>query len=505
MKHIDELFAPGEILSGQLDGKQLTEEEVRGLPDFQISGIAYDSRTAGPGDLFCAIRGYETDGHRFIPQAVGSGVTAVLCEEIPEGNFPGVLFIRAENTRHLLGPAAARFYDMPCDSMTTVGVTGTNGKTSITSLTRDIFAKAGYKAGLIGTIHNMIGDEILDNKGRTTPESSDMQALLAHMRDQGCSFVAAEGSSHALYLDRLNGTRFDYSIFTNLTQDHIDFHKTMEDYYQAKKKLFAMTRRADIINIDDEHGRRLYGELQNGPLPVYSYGFSPEADFQTKDLDLSLQGTEFTIGRKDGDIRIFTPVIGDFMAVNATAAAAAALLEGIDAETIREALAEPSEITGRMDLVKTGAPFEVIIDYAHSPDSLEKLLQTVKDIHPDGKVVVVFGANGDRDKAKRPMMGRAAGANADFVVVTSDNPASEEPQAIIDAVVEGVREKTDRYETVIRRQDGIRRAAELCEPGDVLVCAGKGHELQEILQDGYHPYSEWDTVREAVRSLGWEA
>lgn len=488
MKVLD-LFKDGEALEVVADG-----------PQPEIEDIVYDSRKARPGTLFAAIKGYKTDGHRYIAQAAANGAAAVLCETIPDEPAPGVWYVRVADSRHALGTVSDRFFGKPSEKLVVTGVTGTNGKTSTTSFIKDIFEAAGVKSGLVGTIENKIGDEIIDNKGRTTPESYDVQELLNEMAEKGCGAAAMECSSHALYLDRVNGTNFSYGIFTNLTQDHLDFHGTMENYYQAKKKLFDQTTKANIVNTDADWGKRLYNELQEKDVALYSYGLNEDADFYIKDVDRSLKGSRFTVVTPETSFPVELPFIGDFMAENALAASIPALLEGVDPQVIARALAGAPKVEGRMDLLDTDLGFEIVIDYAHSPDSLEKLLKAVRSVH-GGRIIVVFGANGDRDKGKRKIMGEVAGANADYVVVTSDNPASEDPQAIIDMVVEGVREKTDQYETVLTRPEGVFRGAELCGPGDVLVLAGKGHEKQEILKDETLYYNEWDTAREAVRRV----
>lgn len=467
----------------------------------EITGIAYNSQNVKPGYLFFAMKGYKTDGHQYIQNAIENGAAAVCCSVLPKEPNPDIVWLRAEDPRHLLGPVSSRFFGDPSAKLVITGVTGTNGKTSTTSMVKHIFETAGKKSGLIGTIQNEIGSKILDNKGRTTPESYDVQTLLADMVSEGCSACAMEASSHALYLDRINGTQIDYGIFTNLTQDHLDFHGTMENYFAAKKKLFDLVTKAAIVCTDSPEGKALYAELKTRTLPVYSYGFDADADFTLKDLKMNLRGSSFTIVTPKSSYRVNCPLAGDFMAENAVAASIPAWLEGVPEQTIAQALASEPNVEGRMELLKTDANFDIVIDYAHSPDALEKLLRAVRKLH-DKKIVLVFGANGDRDKAKRPIMGRIAGELADKIVVTSDNPASEDPQTIIDAVAAGVAEKTDNFETVLTRPEGIYRGAELCEPGDVLILAGKGHEKQEILKTETLYYNEWDTAREAVRRLG---
>lgn len=470
-------------------------------PDCDIKKICYNSREAVPGSLFVAIPGYVTDGHQYIGKAISQGAAAVVHQDDLSDYQAEVVYIKVADSRYGLGILGSCFYGKPSESMLVTGITGTNGKTSLTYMLKHIFETEGQKCGLIGTIHNLIGDQVVDNRGRTTPESLEVQEIIKEMKERGCSHLFMEVSSHGLALNRVNGVDFDYGIFTNLTQDHLDYHKTFENYFDAKAKLFFQVKKASIVNGDDPWGRRLCDILsEKSSVPVITYGLKAGRDYWAKDLVFGARGTEFTLVTAEREERLFLNIPGEFMVYNAIAAIIAALTERVPMAVIREALTTMPGVEGRMEILEVEAPFDVVIDYAHSPDSLEKLLQSVRKIFT-GRIILVFGCNGDRDKEKRPIMGRIAGEYADLVVVTSDNPASENPLDIINAVAAGVREKTDQVVTVELRQEGIYYGATLCRPGDVLVLAGKGHEKQEIMKDETLYYNEWDTAREAVARL----
>lgn len=470
-------------------------------PELEIEQIAYNSQKAVSGSMFVAIKGLQTDGHKYIKDAVNRGAVLVVYEHDLEDYEDHIMYVKVKNARHMLGTMASRFYSHPSKAISITGVTGTNGKTTITHMLKSIFQTAGRKCGLIGTINNQIGDEIIDNAGRTTPDSLEVQEIVSEMVEAGCQNLVMEVSSHALDLDRVNGVAFDYGIFSNLTQDHLDYHETFEHYFEAKAKLFTYTSKANIINCDDEWGQKLYARCaEKKGVACYSYGLSPECDFYAKDVRCGVKGTHYTLVTKDGQEAIYLSIPGEVMVYNSMAAIINALLEGIDFETIKGALAKMTGVEGRMERLELGTDFDIMIDYAHSPDSLERLLKSVKGMYA-GKVYLVFGCNGDRDKAKRPIMGRIAGEFADYVIVTSDNPASEDPQSINDTVAAAVAEKTDQYETVLRRWDAIYHAVTLPKAGDVLVLAGKGHEKQETMADENLYYNEWETAEEAVRRL----
>jgi len=467
----------------------------------EVKKIAYNSRDADVGTLFVAIPGYVTDGHKYIGSAITQGARVVVYQNPLTEYSDQVTYIKVPNSRFALGIIAAAFYGKPSEEMIVTGITGTNGKTSITYMLKTVFEAAGKKCGLIGTIHNLIGNEIIENRGRTTPESLEVQEIIGEMRDASCDYLSMEVSSHGLALDRVNGVAFDYGIFTNLTQDHLDYHKTFENYFDAKAKLFYQVKKANIINRDDRWGKRLCEILEEKTeTPIITYGLEPTNDYIARNMVYEVSGTYFTLITPVREENIYLNIPGEFMVYNSMAAIINALEEGVSMAIIKNAMATMPGIEGRMERLDVEAPFDVIIDYAHSPDSLEKLLQSVRKIY-NGRIVLVFGCNGDRDREKRPIMGRIAGAYADSIVVTSDNPASENPMDIINAVAAGVAEKTENYTTVETRAEAVYYGAFICNPGDVLVLAGKGHEKQEIMKDEILYYNEWDTVKAAIKRL----
>jgi len=467
----------------------------------EVKKIAYNSKDVQVGTLFVAIPGYVTDGHKYVSNAITQGARVVVHQNPLAEYNDQVTYIRVLDSRFALGIIASAFYGKPSEAMVITGITGTNGKTSISYMLKTVFEADGKKCGLIGTIHNLIRNEIVDNRGRTTPESLEVQEIIGEMRDAECHYLSMEVSSHGLALDRVNGVSFDYGIFTNLTQDHLDYHKTFENYFNAKAKLFYQVKKANIINGDDHWGQMLCEILEDKTdTPIITYGLKPTNDYIARDMVYGVSGTQFTLITPVSEVSLYLNIPGEFMVYNSIAAIINALEEGVSMEIIKNALATMPGVEGRMERLEVDAPFDVIIDYAHSPDSLEKLLRSVRKIYK-GRIVLVFGCNGDRDREKRPIMGRIAGTYADFVVVTSDNPASENPMDIINAVVAGVAEKTENYTTIETRVKGVYHGASLCQPGDVLVLAGKGHEKQEIMKDEILYYNEWDTVREAIQRL----
>lgn len=476
--------------------------EKIGASDPEISVLSINSKEVTPGTLFFAIPGLKTDGHKYIESAVENGATAVLYSSPQESYQEGVVYVRVEDPRHALGLCAASFYEHPTKDMIMTGVTGTNGKTSVTMMLKRILSLAGRKTGLIGTIHNEIGDVVVENDGRTTPDAIEAQKTFRMMKDADCVDVCMEVSSHALELERVNGTDFDYGIFTNLTHEHLDFHHTMENYFKAKSKLFYMTAKGNAVNIDDPWGQKLYDDLKQAGRPVYSYSLQKDADFRATECRYTEAGTSFNLtlpnGKQEG---FFLSLPGEFNTYNALPVIAVAIDEGIPMPLIKQTMAEMPIVEGRMEHLDLDVPYDVIIDYAHTPDALEKLLIAVRKIYKDQRIVLVFGCNGDRDKEKRPVMGEIAGRLADHIVVTSDNPASENPMDIIDVVAAAVSEINPNCDTVEKRWDAIDYAVTLPHKGDVLVLAGKGHEKQETMATENLYYNEWDAVTSAVRKL----
>jgi len=443
-------------------------------PETEISYVSYDSRNTKPGDLFVAMRGYQTDGHAYIGKAADNGAVCVLCERAPEEKIP---YLLVEDSRRALAILGANFFGRPAEKMTLVAVTGTNGKTTTTYLIKAILEQeTGAKVGLIGTNQNMIGEQILPTE-RTTPESFEVQKLLARMYEGGCTHVVMEASSHALYLDRLYGLHFEVGIFTNLTQDHLDFHKTMEAYCDAKSILFQNCR-TGVYNADDPWSPRL---MKEAACVRFSYAVRAEADLKAENIELSADHISFDAVTKTARTKIYVGIPGGFMVYNTLDALGAALALGVPLERSAEALARVPHVKGRVEVVPTpGKNYTVLIDYAHSPDGLQNVLTSVKGF-AKGRTVAVFGCGGDRDKTKRPKMGKIAADLADFVVVTSDNPRTEQPREIIREILAGMEGTKTPYQVIEDRTEAIRWALDHAEPGDVITLCGKGHETYQVV------------------------
>lgn len=445
----------------------------------EITGICYDSRAVKPGNLFVAICGYDTDGHKYIPMALEKGAACVLCEKAPaEGEY-----VLLSDTRRGLALAGANWYGNPAGEMTMIGITGTNGKTTTTYLVKHILEDClGAKVGLVGTIQNMIGDEVLHTE-RTTPESLELQALFRHMADAGCTHVVMEVSSHALCLHRVDGVTFDVGVFTNLTQDHLDFHKTMEEYCRAKAMLFARSK-VGAVNVDDPWAKEI---LAHATCPVITYSAKGQAALEATDIRLEPHHVAFTAHYQGTETACTLGIPGAFSVYNALSALSAALALGIAPEQAAASLATARGVKGRAEVVPTpGKDYTVLIDYSHTPDSLENILKTVREF-ARGRVIAVFGCGGDRDPIKRPIMGKIAADLADLVVVTSDNPRTEDPMAIIDQILVGIPKDQTPTTVIENRRQAIRWAMDNARAGDVIVLAGKGHETyQEIGHEKFH-------------------
>ena len=460
-------------LSSLLDG--LDVREVRGDASVEITGVTHDSRLVQPGSLFCCVPGRVSDGHDHAPAAVAAGASALLCERVLDLAAAEVVVADA---RAAMGPVAAAFHGHPSRAMDVVGVTGTNGKTTTTWLLRAILEHAGRPTGVIGTLDGT----------RTTPEATDLQARLAGLRDEGMTAVAMEVSSHALALDRVAGTRFRVAVFTNLSQDHLDFHESMEDYFAAKARLFEPSL-ADtaVVNVDDPRGMLL---LRAAHVPTT--GYSVRSDVE----DLVL-GAASSTGTWRGR-RLVVPLGGEFNVANALAALSAATLLGVDEDTALAGLASAPAVPGRFERVETGRGFGVVVDFAHTPDGVEQLLRAARAVTPDGRVIVVLGAGGDKDRQKRPLMGEAAARLADVVVVTSDNPRSEDPAAIAEAVRSGTTAGRADVRVELDRRAAIAAALAEAQDGDLVVVAGKGHETTQIIGDRVLPFDDREVVRDVL-------
>jgi len=459
---------------------------VGGGPEVEISGLAYSSESVTPGTLFFCVPGFRADGHDFAADAVQRGAAALVCQR-PLGL--GVPEVMVDDVRAVMGPAAARFYGDPTAELEVVGITGTNGKTTTAFLVRHLLEAGGLQCGLLGTVKRVVGG-VEEEVERTTPEAIDLQATFRRMLDDGDRACAMEVSSHALELGRASGIRFACRVFTNLTQDHLDFHETMEAYFLSKRRLFE-GRGHCVVNVDDEYGRRIAAELD-----CVTFGIENPADYRASDVRFDLMGSRFRCHTPDGELELALPLPGLFNVQNALGALAAARLLGVDAETIAAALPHLGRVPGRFEPVDEGQDFGVLVDYAHTPDSLDNVLRAAREL-TRGQLHVVFGAGGDRDRGKRPLMGDAARRLADRVLVTSDNPRSEAPEAIVDEIMEGAGQGAERE---LDRAHAIARAIESAEPGDVVVIAGKGHEQGQEFENGRkEPFDDRSVAREALR------
>ena len=443
--------------------------------DLEITGVSYDSRQVEAGHVFVAISGYAADGHRFIPMAMDRGAACVLCERPPEGDAP---FVRVPSTRVALAQLGANWYGHPAEKMTILGVTGTNGKTTVTYLLKSVLEQTlGAKVGLIGTIQNMIGDRCLPTE-RTTPESFDLQGLFAEMAAAGCTHVVMEVSSHALYLHRVDCIPFAVGAFTNLTEDHLDFHKTMEAYRKAKALLF---RRCgfSVFNVDDALVAKTVNEAACWAMTVSAKG--AEADLTASDVELAADHVAFTGNYKGRSWPVRVGIPGEFTVYNALTVLGMAIGLGVRPEAAAQALGSAAGVKGRLEVVPTpGKDYTVLIDYAHTPDALENVLRAVRGFCK-GRLIAVFGCGGDRDPIKRPIMGKIGVRLADLAIITSDNPRTEDPEKIISDILKGAQELDKPFLVVENRREAIARAMREAKADDVIVLCGKGHETYQII------------------------
>jgi len=477
-----------------------------GASDHAVTGLSYDSRRTRRGDLFFCVVGARADGHAFAANAVAAGAAGLVVERRLELPVPQVV---VEDARRAMARIAADFYGHPADDLLLLGITGTNGKTTTAYLLESILSAWGRTTGLIGTVETRVATTSRPGV-RTTPESVDLQALLAEMRDTGVDAVAMEVTSHALALHRIEGVRFEVAAFTNLSQDHLDFHRDMEDYFQAKRSLFVPERvGAACANVDDPHGRKL---VEDAAVPTIGFGTSDDADVRAHDVRMGPWGTEFAIslsggGVPAGEAKISTALVGAFNVSNILAATATAARANIDLGAIEAGISGLRAVPGRFEAIDSGQPFTVVIDYAHTPDSLENALREARRIarSSDGRVICAFGCGGDRDAAKRPLMGAVAARWADVVVVTSDNPRSEEPLAIIDQILEGlIAERGGAPDAVlVDRREAITEAISLARLGDVVVVAGKGHETGQQFADITVPFDDRIVAADVLQELGY--
>lgn len=444
--------------------------------DVEITGIAYDSRQVMPGYAFVCIKGFETDGHKFVESAIKNGAALIVAEDEVKADVP-VCYV--DDTRKTLADMACIFYGNPSKDFKLVGITGTNGKTTVTYLIKSILDQAGARVGIIGTNQNIIGDKVLLTKSTTptTPNSLELQKIFSEMKESGAEYVVMEVSSHALDLSRVRGCQFDVGVFTNLTRDHLDFHKTMKNYMLAKAKLFEHSL-TGAINTDDEYGKQIYELHKSGA--ILTYGLENGCDVCAKDIKITPRGVNFTITYKETDYPMFLCIPGMFSVYNAMSAVCACINLGIDMETITNGLKAAVGVLGRVEVVPTDTEYTVIIDYAHTPDGLENIIRAMKSF-AKGKVITLFGCGGDRDNSKRAPMGEIAGNLSDFTIITSDNPRTEEPLSIIRMIEEGIKTTKGDYIVIPDRREAIAYALDNAKADDVIILAGKGQETYQII------------------------
>ncbi|MBR0089361.1 MAG: UDP-N-acetylmuramoyl-L-alanyl-D-glutamate--2,6-diaminopimelate ligase [Clostridia bacterium] len=468
------------MLASELLGKKWLEEHE----DINLTGIAYDSRNVLPGNVFVCIKGFETDGHKYAAAAVKNGAVLVVAEDMVDVSVP-VWYV--ENSRMEIAEMACKYYGNPSKKFKLIGVTGTNGKTTITYLIRSIIEEAGLRIGVIGTNQNIIGDKVLVTQSTTptTPNALELQQLFAEMEQSGADGVVMEVSSHALELERVHGCHFDVGVFTNLTRDHLDFHKTMENYLAAKAKLFDISAKG-VVNFDDEGGKKI---AANAPCDIIKVGLGDGCDLRAENIHITARGTDFDVIYEGNKYPVHIVIPGKFSVYNAICAFGAALQLGIDIPTIIRGLEKATGVMGRVEVVPTDTDYTVIIDYAHTPDGLENIISTVQDF-AKGDVITVFGCGGDRDNTKRAPMGEIAGRLSDFSIITSDNPRTEDPQAIVDMVEEGMKKTDGKYTVIVDRREAIGYALDHAKKDDVIILAGKGQETYQIIGKEKHDFDE---------------
>ena len=482
--------------------------EQHGDLSVNLDALTDNSRQVTPGSAFVAVKGERVDGHNFLQQALLARASAVIVQDHIASADMAISSVRLRNCRSVLGILAARLHENPSTRLRMVGVTGTNGKTTVTYLCKAILEAAGRKVGLIGTVAYHIGSERLD-ASHTTPGAVELQALLSRMVAADVEAAVMEVSSHALAMDRTAGCEFDVAVFTNLTQDHLDFHSTLEDYFEAKLRLFTALSPAGskhspkraIVNVDDPRGSRV---VQSCRVPVWTYALRTPADIRAENVRLSLSGTRFVAATPLGRVEVESRLVGEHNVANLLAAIGVGLNEGLATQTIAEGIRRLADVPGRFERVEAGQDFTVVVDYAHTDDALIRLLSAAETLKT-GRIITVFGCGGDRDRGKRPKMGRAAVKRSDVVILTSDNPRTEDPVAILREVEAGAREALEpgrgRYEVIVDRRAAIEAAIEEAKPGDMVLIAGKGHEDYQIVGTHRLHFDDREVAREAIRRL----
>lgn len=467
---------------------------IKGDINLDIANIEYDSRKVIEGTLFVCVKGFTVDGHKFIDSAIEKGAKAFLVEE--DIDIQGYTFIRVENTRKSMAKVADNFCNHPSEKLGVIGVTGTNGKTSITTFLSEILKLNSNKVGLIGTIKIFDGEKEVSSNS-TTPESVDLQKTFNNMLDNGCDYCAMEVSSHSLALNRVDETKFKLGLFTNLTPDHLDFHRDLDEYRDAKERLFYKTTLANIINIDDEGGKKIYENIKNLDTPCYTYGIDTKSDFMAKDIKIDAAGVSYRLITPTYEEVIFVPVPGRFTVYNTLAVIAACYMLDIPRGIFQEALRTTGGVAGRFEVVPNNKGINVIVDYAHTPDALENVLKTAKEF-AKGNIITVFGCGGDRDKSKRPLMGKIGQEFSDICFVTSDNPRTEDPKLIIEDILKGLDQKNKNYRVVVDRKEAIEEAIKFAKKDDIVIIAGKGHENYQIIGKTKYHFDDKEIAKECL-------
>ncbi|MEZ0323650.1 MAG: UDP-N-acetylmuramoyl-L-alanyl-D-glutamate--2,6-diaminopimelate ligase [Hydrogenothermaceae bacterium] len=483
-----DVIVDGVILSGQ---------------DMDISDISDNSKNIKEGSLFFAIKGTNIDSHNFIKEVLEKGASGVVVQDRELSDFlvkkyPNKAIILSENTRKSLSLSANRFFDEPSKDIKVIGITGTNGKTSVSNILAQFYEFAGYKVGVIGTINYKVGDEIISS-GHTTPDPINWFKTLKIFKEKGVDVVVAEISSHALDQYRVYSTVFDGGIFTNLTQDHLDYHKSIEEYFKAKEKLFYQILDFNknpkaSVNYDDEYGKKIYEKFKDS-FNMISYGKTSQ-DFKIEDINLSLYKTSFSFMYQGKKRKVYTNLLGDFNIYNLAASISYLLIDNFDIDFLIEKTKFIKPVKGRFEVLSENGK-TVIVDYAHTPDGLEKLLNSVNQIKK-GRVLTIFGAGGNRDKSKRPIMGKIVKSLSDIVIITSDNPRYEEPMDIINDILKGIEDKTDVF-VILDREEAIKSGIEIAKDGDIVVIAGKGHETYQIIKDKILPFDDIEVAKKYLR------
>jgi UDP-N-acetylmuramoyl-L-alanyl-D-glutamate--2,6-diaminopimelate ligase len=480
--------------------------------DSSVSGVEYDSRRVKPGCVFVAMQGEASDGNRFIDQAIQAGAIAVVSDSPAEKPREGVAWAVVPHGRRALARLSANFYKRPAERIAVTGITGTNGKSTTAFLIESILTAAGRKSALIGTIEYHVAGKVYPAP-HTTPEALELARLFNEALGLGATDAVMEVSSHALAQERVFGVPFDVAVFTNLTRDHLDYHKTMDEYFAAKRVLFegcgTDAPRAVVTNVDDEYGAKLAVFSRKRSSVVLTYGWE-RGDFHAENVDITPRGTRFDMATPQPNVKIpiFSPLIGRVNVYNILAASAACYARGCEPKAIARGVESLTHVPGRFERVDCGQPFTVVVDYAHTDDALRNLTALAREFVSRGggsaRVLTVFGCGGDRDRAKRPLMGEAAGRGSDFVVLTSDNPRSEDPRAIINDALVGLQRTGVKYTVEVDRRKAIALAIGAAHPGDIVLLAGKGHEKVQVTREGSHPFDDVEVAREALRATGFE-